>query len=167
MNTNTTLNQAQFYRLALVIAQNSGELEKDPEGISSGISKLYGKLTGVSKGTGTILNITKIACGLEKYSTIEPETKKKIIFLLQSFDRAEKLATPEHVKKHAKVIFQSTYPQYKKTKFAYFQHVWNMWIERNPKRREVYSGGVLEDIETKLEVGTHTYKAEILPDLDF
>lgn len=164
---NTTLNQAQFYRLALVIAQNSGELEKDPEGISSSISKLYGKLTGVSKGTGTLLNITKIACGLEKYSTIEIETKRKIVALLQCFDRAEKLTTPEYVKKHGKIMFQQAFPEYKKKKFAYFQHVWNMWIERDAKRREIFSGGVLEDIENKLEVGTHTYKAEIVPDLDF
>lgn len=162
---NSTQNQLQFYRLCLVIAQNSGQLERDSDGISSSIAKLYGELTGVSKGTGTILNIAKMACGLGRYVNMDLETKEKIEYLLQCFDDAEKMVQPIHVKKYAKRKFEAKFPEYSGRKFSYFQHVWNIWIEKYPKRKDVYCGGVLEDIDQRLSLEVDVTESRKLRDL--
>lgn len=162
---NSTLNQMKFYRLALMIAQNSGELEKNQQKISSEIVKTYGLLTGVSKGTGTILNITKIACGLGKYVEMELETRYKIEYLLECFDKAEKIAIEMQVKKYAKRRFEAKFPEYYGKKFSYFQHVWNLWISKDPKRKEIYDGGVFEDSDMKLQVDVQVDESERIPDL--
>lgn len=155
----------KFYRLALMVAQNSGELEKNQEKISSEIVKLYGLLTGVSKGTGTILNVTKISCGLGKYVEMELETREKIEYLLECFDKAEEMVVPMQVKKYAKRRFEAKFPEYSGRKFSYFQHVWNIWISKDAKRKEMFDGGVLEDSDLKLQVDIQVDHSERMPDL--
>lgn len=162
---NSIQNQLQFYRLCFIIARNSGQLENNPEQISSSIAKLYGELTGVSKGTGTILNIAKIACGLEEYVKMEGDTKEKIQCLFESFDSAERVSQPMYVKKTAKSYFEKVYPEYKNKKFSYFQHVWNIWIEQNQTRRDKFTGGVLEDIDRKLQLDVDITESRKLRDL--
>lgn len=164
---NSILNQLKFYRLALMIANNSGELQKDSQAVSSAITKAYGALSGCEKGTGTLLNIAKISCGFEKYTTFEPETVEKITDLLHLFDKAESIVEPETVKKFAKRQFENLYPEYRNKKFAYFQSTFNTWIMRDSKRKDMYSGGVLEDVDMKLQLDVQVDEKQVAPDLQF
>lgn len=106
-----------------------------------------------------------MACGLGRYVNMDLETKEKIEYLLQCFDDGERMVQSMHVKKYAKRKFEAKFTEYAGKKFSYFQHIWNVWIEKNPKRKDIFDGGVLEDIDQRLSLEVDVTESKLLRDL--
>lgn len=107
-----------------------------------------------------------MACGLSKYVNMDLETKEKIEYLLLCFDDGERMVQSMHVKKYAKRKFEARFTEYAGKKFSYFQSCFNTWIELDFKRKGIYDGGVLEDIDFKLSLSSiQVDESKCIPDL--